>query len=53
VLHAYAHVAVDLSVLAIIFTTGLDSKCLKDVIIWSRHCLDTSTAFLSGQCVYI
>ena len=23
------------------------------VIIWSRHCLDASTAFLSGQCVYI
>ena len=22
-------------------------------IIWSRHCLDASTAFLSGQCVYI
>ena len=23
------------------------------IIIWSRHCLDASTAFLSGQCVYI
>ena len=22
-------------------------------IIWSRHCLDASRAFLSGQCVYI
>ena len=22
-------------------------------LIWSRHCLDASTAFLSGQCVYI
>ena len=22
-------------------------------IIWSRHCLDASTSFLSGQCVYI
>ena len=22
-------------------------------VIWSRHCLDASTSFLSGQCVYI
>ena len=28
--------------------------CHDDLnIIWSRHCLDDSTAFLSGQCVYI
>jgi hypothetical protein len=26
---------------------------LVDYLIWSRHCLDASTAFLSGQCVYI
>ena len=23
------------------------------IIMWSRHCRDASTAFLSGQCVYI
>ena len=26
---------------------------LELIITWSRHCLDVSTAFLSGQCVYI
>ena len=26
---------------------------LRYNLIWSRHCLDASTAFLSGQCVYI
>jgi hypothetical protein len=32
-------------------TTGMWGLTL--IIIWSRHCLDASTAFLSGQCVYI
>ena len=28
--------------------------CHEDLnIIWSRHCLDASTSFLCGQCVYI
>ena len=24
-----------------------------NILIWSRHCLDASTSFLSDQCVYI
>ena len=29
------------------------ARILRCSLIWSRHCLDASTAFLSGQCVYI